>query len=343
MEVSALYLYPIKSLRPAAVPSLTLTPTGPLHDRTFMLLRDHGDTPRDGGRYENMHVVYFPALTLFTTSLSLPTSTSPGSIAVTHAPPDGEPSTLSIPLEPDTASLDQITVNMHSSPTPAYAMPPEFSAWFTARLSFPTILAYLGPHRRRVLFGKSSAPEPKSWLSSLSSRSPFAAPPPKSISDHKISFADCAPLLLASATSLADVSSRLTDGHGVDITKFRPNIVVAGAQPWEEDFWASVQLTPADGAEPTVVSLERNCVRCASVNIDYATGKPGEGAVGDVLKVLQRDRRVDPAKKWSPVFGRYGFLVDANGDGWERVVSVGDRVEVKARKAERDVWDWPGL
>jgi hypothetical protein len=47
---------------------------------------------------------------------------------------------------------------------------------------------------------------------------------------------------------------------------------------------------------------------------------------------MQRDRRVDPGMKYSPVFGRYCFLTEEDG---ESVVRVGDEVVVRRVNEER--------
>ncbi|KAK0646988.1 hypothetical protein B0T16DRAFT_171543 [Cercophora newfieldiana] len=90
------------------------------------------------------------------------------------------------------------------------------------------------------------------------------------------------------------------------------------------------------------VLLTGNCGRCTSLNVDYKTGKQAEGELGTVLKKLMVDRRVDKGAKWTPVFGRYGF-VEGLEEGGMVGVSVGDVVEIVKRNEERSVWDWPGL
>ncbi|PWY93327.1 MOSC domain protein [Aspergillus sclerotioniger CBS 115572] len=160
---------------------------------------------------------------------------------------------------------------------------------------------------------------------------------------ERITFADTAPYLLVSRTSVADVSARLTGDEEMDVTKFRPNIVVAGAQTaFEEDFWAELKVGQDQGAGEGLARLllTANCVRCQSLNVDYATGKMGTGETGTVLKKLMKDRRVDKGARFSPVFGRYVFL-DGKSDG--QTVRVGDAVVVARRIEERMVYDWPGL
>ncbi|KAJ4171215.1 hypothetical protein NW754_007361 [Fusarium falciforme] len=123
----------------------------------------------------------------------------------------------------------------------------------------------------------------------------------------------------------------------MDITKFRANIVVSGAnEAYEEDFWSQLRI----GGNATM-KLTQNCARCSSLNVDYATGKAGKTEAGKVLKKLSQDRRVDPGTKWSPIFGRYGFLAPASREAEVVVISVGDEVEVTGHNLERTITEYP--
>ncbi|EAW06295.1 MOSC domain protein [Aspergillus clavatus NRRL 1] len=154
--------------------------------------------------------------------------------------------------------------------------------------------------------------------------------------EETITFADAAPYLLTSQTSLDNVSARLAGDARADMTKFRPNIVVSGAAgAFEEDFWAVLTVGDAEAKVKAKLLLTANCVRCQSVNVDYATGKMGTGEAGTVLKKLMNDRRVDTGAKYSPVFGRYVFLDPGSENS---VVRVGDAVEVVRRMKERAVF-----
>jgi glycine hydroxymethyltransferase len=149
--------------------------------------------------------------------------------------------------------------------------------------------------------------------------------------EDRITFADCAPYLVISETSVDNVSARLPDGVEMDRTKFRPNIVISGAESaFEEDFWSVLTL----GSEKTQLLLTGNCVRCQSLNVDYTTGKMGTDESGTVLKKLMKDRRVDKGARFSPVFGRYSFL-EPRGNGTN--LRVGDEVVVAERGKERTV------
>ncbi|KAL4819016.1 serine hydroxymethyltransferase-domain-containing protein [Aspergillus spinulosporus] len=153
----------------------------------------------------------------------------------------------------------------------------------------------------------------------------------QSTKDERITFADTAPYMVVSETSVANVSNRL-EGEEMDVTKFRANIVVSGAErAFEEDFWAELVI----GDAQVRLLLTANCVRCRSLDVDYKTGKMGTGESGKVLKKLMADRRVDTGAKYSPVFGRYAFL---EGQSDLKMVRVGDEVIVARNMKERAIY-----
>ncbi|KGO64974.1 Molybdenum cofactor sulfurase, C-terminal [Penicillium italicum] len=158
--------------------------------------------------------------------------------------------------------------------------------------------------------------------------------------EDRITFADCAPYLVISETSVDNVSTRLPDGEKMDRTKFRPNIVISGAgEAFEEDFWGALTVGNGLGHDSRLL-LTGNCIRCQSLNVDYETGKMGTGESGAVLKKLMKDRRVDSGAKFSPVFGRYAFL-EPKGEGIS--LRVGDEIAVAEKGTSRSIFDWPGL
>ncbi|PYI15541.1 hypothetical protein BO99DRAFT_425480 [Aspergillus violaceofuscus CBS 115571] len=264
-----------------------------------------------------MHVPHFPEMSLFQAEIVFPSEagTEPGQIIVTFRPAasetpsddnDAKPNRiLHIPLCPDTRQLEELAIMMHQSPTKGYNMGAQYNDWFSEWFGYPVVLAYLGPHSRRVLgsFGPSKSAAHAGWLGSLGGEE-----------EERITFADTAPYLLVSATSVDNVSERLEGGLDMDVTKFRPNIVVAGAkEAFEEDFWAEVVIGSGKEGKARLL-LTANCVRCQSLNVDYATGAMAQGEMGNVLKKLMKDRRVDKGAKFSPVFGRYVFL-DGESEG----------------------------
>lgn len=340
--------------------SAELTQQGFPYDRRFMLLKVHREDP--SVRYDNMHVAYFPKMCLFTTSIVFPSQAekTSGSVEVTYTNPEDESlRKLSVPLQPDFEQMKTIDVNMHQSQTQGYAMGEEYSKWFSSCFGFEVVLAYVGNNGRPVLgniapnaaarnaqLKLNEERKTTSWLPSIASSigttlGVLNTPDPTD-EGYEIGFADCAPYLVASTKSLENVSERLPEGEVMDITKFRPNIILSGAEDaFEEDYWAELRL----GSDAVKLHVTSNCVRCPSINVDYTTGAPGTGASGSVLKKLQSDRRIDEGVRYSPVFGRYAFLdraLDSLSKG-ELVISVGDEVRVTKRNAEHTVVKWPGM
>ncbi|KAL2123786.1 hypothetical protein VTJ04DRAFT_151 [Mycothermus thermophilus] len=376
MRISGLYVYPIKALRGIELESAHVGPQGIRHDRRFMMYEVQAAT----GELRKVQVDSHPRCALFDQEFLYDDKGEEMAVAVRflgneQEAGDGEDdNVLHVPLNPDIATLTKIDVDLHGSPTTAYRMGNFYDTWISSRLGTQVIFIYIGDGRRAVL-GQTLPPKPaqaqsrgRGWLSSLASYvmgSPNTdeADPPK----PWITFSDVAPLLITSEASLRDVQVRLLGGLPVDMYKFRPNVVVDGEEegPWAEDFWAELSISPSsttassfvEGASSShssetigtrennraanILHLTGNCVRCVSINVDYNTGKPGEGEMGSVLKRLMKDRRVDKGSKWSPVFGRYAFLDGRSSAGFR--VSVGDVVQVTRRNAERSVWDWPGL
>lgn len=91
------------------------------------------------------------------------------------------------------------------------------------------------------------------------SRSAFALP------GETVSFADAFPVLLTSSASLADLNARLA--VPVPISRFRGNLVIAGAPAWAEDSWRLIKIGGA------TFRVAKPCDRCLVTTIDQATGE----------------------------------------------------------------------
>jgi uncharacterized protein YcbX len=101
----------------------------------------------------------------------------------------------------------------------------------------------------------------------------------------QVSFADGYPVLLATEGSLDALNDWLVeDGEEpVPMTRFRPNIVVAGAPAWAEDTWVGGRVRV--GA--VTFRAAKACSRCVLTTIDPETGERGR----QPLKMLGRRRK----------------------------------------------------
>lgn len=134
---------------------------------------------------------------------------------------------LTIPLTPDVEKLEPYRATLHDSPTDSFKMPQEHNDWFSSCFGYEVQLIYLGANTRAVLFENMQPLEPDPLTRFLRDKLPFTRGYVERLmglrqtEQWRISFADCAPYLIVSQTSLEDVSSRLPEGEEMDITKFR--------------------------------------------------------------------------------------------------------------------------
>ena len=311
-----IYIYPVKSLRGISLPTANLCAQGLGYDRRYILLKIHPN-----GKYTSMFIGLQPEMALFHCKLS-----TPDTFTVeyhTPSPPVALPTAsqqtiLEMPLEPDATKLQKISIALHTAPDyPAYRMPDHINTWFSECFGYECIMAYLGDS----LGVRMGDEREKAWMPKIKSILPKQV--------DQVSFSDGAALLVASESSMEDLHPRLPDGEKAVLEKFRPNIVVEGeGKPWDEDYWAELTLPRIGGK----VVLTSNCARCTSINVDLEKGRMGEGESGKLLKKLMKDRRIDPGKRWEPIFGRYGFPTK----GGE--IRVGDEILLSKRNAEHTVF-----
>lgn len=140
------------------------------------------------------------------------------------------------------------------------------------------------------------AAEAEAWLTEFLGRparlvwqaDPFGRPVENNAEDGDVvSFADGYPLLLANAASLDALNDWLAEAgdEPVPMTRFRPNVVVAGAPPWAEDDWVGRRVRLGD----VEFRVAKACDRCVVTTIDQETGEKGR----QPLRMLGERRRFD--------------------------------------------------
>jgi uncharacterized protein len=134
---------------------------------------------------------------------------------------------------------------------------PDGSRWFSELLKDEVTLLYMPDSERRNVNPNRARP------------------------GEIVSFADAYPLLLMSEASLHDLNQRLS--KPVDMRRFRPNLVISGGEPYNEDGFATVRI----GA----LSFRgvKRCERCVVTTVDPDTGERGE----EPLRTLARYRLED--------------------------------------------------
>lgn len=260
------------------------------------------------------------------------TRVGPENPSLEQLPSTGSEHQIRFRLRPDVEKLEKIHLDLHGSATDAYDMGEEISKWFSKYMGFETHLVYIGNNSRVVL--GSGAPNGKM---AQAKRSPYTAtlsrllPSSLTPQPETITFQDIGQYLVVTKESNDEVSSRLAEGVHMDITKFRPNIIVSGSPaPYDEDYWAQV-VFPGD----IKMEFGGTCWRCQAITVDYKTGKKAEGDEGEVWKKLAADRRVDKGWKYGPVFGKYSYTAKKD---YGKTIRAGDEVRLTKRVKERPVF-----
>lgn len=140
--------------------------------------------------------------------------------------------------------------------------------------------------------------------------------------DAHTGFADGFPLLITSEASLQELNARLEVPVGME--RFRPNLVVTGCAPFEEDEWRRVRLGAVE------IVLVKPCARCVITTVDPSTGTHGGVEPLRTLATFRRKptRATTPSSVRAPAGVLFGQNAVALGLG---VLELGSAVEVLER------------
>ena len=226
--LSQLFLYPIKGCRGIALGEATLAATGLEVDGIGD--REWVIVDADG---EFLSQREYPKLALVETRLA------PGSLRLKA------PGMLQLEV-PFASEGDVVKARVWQDVVSAVTQGEVADAWFSNFLGIPARLLRFDPEHTRLAghrwTGKDDAP---------------------------YKFADAFPLLVTSEASLADFNRRLQkQGHAaIEMQRFRPNLVLAGIEAYEEDYIDRISL---GGVTMRVV---KPCARCTVPGVDPATGE----------------------------------------------------------------------
>ena len=152
-----------------------------------------------------------------------------------------------------TEGLREVTV--WEGPVPALDAGDLAAHWLSERLGQPARLVYQPPHLLRPV-------------------------DPRYATGDQVTFADGFPLLVVNLASVEATAAAA--GIPADPLRYRPNLVIAGAEPFAEDQWRRLTIGEV------VIDLVKPCARCVMVNNDPATGRSGT----EPLATLARTRKL---------------------------------------------------
>ena len=126
-------------------------------------------------------------------------------------------------------------------------------------------------------------------------------------------FSDGFPLLVANRSSLAELNGRLA-GAALPMNRFRPNLVLDGLAPWDEDRIDELRIGDVR------LRLVKPCTRCSITTIDQATGLP---AGAEPLRTLRTYRFDAPLR--GVLFGVNAIIIRGVG----QLLKAGAPVDVR--------------
>jgi uncharacterized protein YcbX len=137
---------------------------------------------------------------------------------------------------------ERIEVQVHKDRFHAVGGSPDGDRWFSEFLREPCRLVFLPEEVLR--------PVDPAW-----------AP------GHRVSLADGYPIHLTTEESLEEMNGWLPER--TNMLRYRPNLVVAGGAPWEEDEWRVIEIGDI------TLHLVKPCARCPVITVDQGTGTRG--------------------------------------------------------------------
>lgn len=190
-------------------------------------------------------------------------------------------------------------VTVWSSTIDASTSPPSADAWFSDLLGRAVRLVWLDDPTRRPVNPLHSRPE------------------------DRVSFADGYPLLLTTRASLRQLNDWITElalergeesADPILMTRFRPNVVADGDEPFGEDACKRVRIGPVE------FRVSEPCARCVMTTIDPLTLARGR----EPLRTLAKHRR-----SGNKVLFGANLIPDGVDPGDEAaIISVGDDLVV---------------
>jgi uncharacterized protein YcbX len=245
MRISSLHVYPLKSGRRIDVEAVAALPWGLADDRRWMVV-----TP------ENRYLTQREAPVLAT---------------VRAVPGAGDTLTLGAPGQPDLVAARpdgsrHMTIHTRLCTLDLLLADPAVADWLSRLLGRPVDLAWLGDPTQRPI-------DPE-----------YARP------DDRVNLSDGYPVHVTTEESLDALNALLAASDGaaegpLPMTRFRPNVVLAGGTPWVEDTWVGRRIRL--GSVP--FRVVKCCDRCVLATTDQETGARGH----EPLRVLARHRTID--------------------------------------------------
>ncbi|RJG10677.1 MOSC domain-containing protein [Massilia cavernae] len=275
--ISELVIYPVKSCAGISVRKATLTTAGlsvdNVYDREWMVVGLDG---------QFLTQREYPQLALVSPRIRMDTLElrAPGMLR------------LEIPLDLPPPELEQLVeVKVWEDTVMAYNCDETTATWFSQVIGAPCRLVRFHATAKRHASTK--------WTGDV---------------EAPTLFSDGYPVLVIGSSSLADLNEKLAAAgrDPLPMNRFRPNVVIDGMEPYEEDFIGNFI------AGEVILKPVKPCPRCPIPSVDQETGIPGPDPL-DVMQSYRKKPQLDDAV----CFGMNCIVTDGAG----QVLHVGQEVK----------------
>ena len=332
--VSALHIHPIKSLRPVSVLSASVGPLGLDGDRCLMVVKaSPSSASADPATSTHRFVTQRQVASLATIKASLPTTFD-----------DGVSKTIiRLSVETTGGSKKRKSVHVDITPSMLTKCPVRYRAGIwddtvevvdvgdEAAQFVRNVIAQDGDKTARQLYGDVRVVSIIPGVTHRELDERYLPPAAFTWTGGvpRTALNDGFPILVACEASLQELNRRLIKSgkDPIPMSRFRPNIVIRGTRPFEEDTWKSILIRDGKGAKGTVLHIVKGCPRCKQSCTDQLTGERSTEPLGTMATF----RALGTSK--DDVYFAQNAVPHGNGG----VVSVGDDVIVLERG--EPVWD----
>lgn len=242
----SIHRYPVKSCRGESLAEAAVEPWGLAGDRRWMFVDPDGDALT--AREVNGLLLVRPEETAYGVRL--------------HAP-GAEPLDVALP-----AGAERVTAHLWGSVLDVAVAGRDADDWSARVLGRPARLVHLDDPAQRPTDPRFSG------------------------EDDRVSLADGYPLLVTTEASLAALDDAVLErsqethqpaGEPLGMTRFRPNLVVAGTSAWAEDQWRRVRVGDV------VLRAVKGCARCVMTTVDPDTAERGREPIASLARIRRWD------------------------------------------------------
>ncbi len=284
MHISEINIYPIKSLKGITLETSLVESRGLQHDRRWML------TDAEGMFFTQRE---FPKMATIAVEVK-----EKGLLVSAE-----NTTAILIPFEPERARTQEVTIWQSVCQGEVYS--DGVNDWFSQVLGTKCQLVYMPDDSQRSVNPRFDKGQ------------------------DIVSFADGYPLMVIGEASLEDLNGRISEADSgvrvpLPMNRFRPNLVVSGAEAYAEDDWKRIRIGDAE------FRSTKPCERCVITTVEQAKGEFDGKEPLKTFASYRMAKDVMPDRYESLGVGPNAVLFGQNliPESFGSAITIGDKIEI---------------